>query len=218
MKNPLYKWLAPVLLIGVTLLGFFLLRPAEPGALFWINLIWLVALEVLFFVWLRWGRLKSRSVDEQTLYFRIFLGIGTLYYIIASVVWMLFFFICGTQTGRTLLCIHFNMPDILSTWPEMSVRIYLFGILALTVLWIVIASIMGRHDVVYNVEQTALENATEDVRGFVAELKALAAEHQTPETEREWRALIRDAESVPPRQLADRMDSFRTRANKLINK
>lgn len=218
MKNPLYRWLLPVLAIGVTLLGFFLLRPAEPGALFWINLVWLLALEILFFVWLRWGHLKSRSVDEQTVYFRVFLGIGTIYYIIAAIIWMLFFFICGTQTGRTLLCIHFNLPDILDTWPEMSIRIYLFGILALTVIWIVIASVMGRHDVAYNTQQTALENATEDVRNFVSELKSLAAEHQTDESRRDWNALIRDAESIPPHKLAENINSLRQRAEKLINK
>lgn len=217
MKNPFYSFLTPLLAIGVTLLGFFLLKPAEPTALYWINMTWLIALEVLFFVWLRWGRLQSRSVDEQTVYFRIFLGVSTLYYIAASIIWMLFFFICGTQTGRTLLCIHFDLPEILDTWPEMSIRIYLVGILAITVLWIVIAAVMGRHDVVYNTQQTELENATEDVRDLVAELKDLAADHATPETQRAWNALIRDAESVPPRQLASKADSFRSRANKLIN-
>ena len=217
MKNPFYSFLTPLLAIGVTLLGFFLLKPAEPTALYWINMAWLLALEVLFFVWLRWGRLESRGVDEQTVYFRIFLGVGTLYYIIAAIVWMIFFFICGTQTGRTLLCIHFDLPEILDTWPEMSIRIYLMGILVLTVIWVVFAAIMGRHDVVYNKQQTELENATEDVRDLVAELKSLAAEHSTPETERAWKTLIRDAESVPPRQLASKADSFRARAEKLMN-
>lgn len=216
MNNPFYKWLTPLLAISVTLLGFVLLKPDAPTSLYWINLAWLLALEMLFFVWLRWGRLQSRGVDEQTIYFRVFLGVGTLYYILASIVWMVFFFICGTQTGRTLLCIHFNLPDILDTWPEMSTRIYLFGILALTVIWVVVASIMGRHDVAYNTQQTDLEASTLEVRDLVAEFRALAAEHQTPETQRAWNALIRDAESVPPRQLAAKAESFRLRAEKLL--
>lgn len=216
MNNPFYKWLTPLLAISVTLLGFVLLKPDAPTSLYWINLAWLLALEMLFFVWLRWGRLQSRGVDEQTIYFRVFLSVGTLYYILASIVWMVFFFICGTQTGRTLLCIHFNLPDILDTWPEMSTRIYLFGILALTVIWVVVASIMGRHDVAYNTQQTDLEASTLEVRDLVAEFRALAAEHQTPETQRAWNALIRDAESVPPRQLAAKAESFRLRAEKLL--
>ncbi|MDY6384920.1 MAG: hypothetical protein SPL26_05245 [Bacteroidales bacterium] len=39
MKNPFYSWLTPVLAVGVTLLGFILLRPENPGTLFWINLV-----------------------------------------------------------------------------------------------------------------------------------------------------------------------------------
>ena len=217
MKHPFYTSLTPLLAIGVTLLGFFLLKPDEPTALYWINMGWLVALEMLFFVWLRWGHFDSRAMEGQTVYFRIFLGSETVYYILACVAWMIFFFICGTKVGRTLLCIHFNLPDILDTWPEMSLRIYLFGILALTVLWIVIASVMGRHDMTYNAEQTALESNTQAIRDLVAELKELAAEHETAETRRAWATLIRDAQSVPPAQLASKADSLRARAEKLIS-
>ena len=55
MKNPFYSWLTPLLAVGVTLLGFFLLRPEEPGGLFWINLGYTICLEILFFVWLHWA-------------------------------------------------------------------------------------------------------------------------------------------------------------------
>ena len=216
MKNPLYTILTPILTIGVTLLGFFLLKPAEPTSLYWINMAWLIALEVLFFVWLRWGRLSSRFAEEQTVPFRIFLGVMTLYYIIACIVWMVFFFICGTKVGHTLLCIHFNLPDILETWPEMSIRIYLIGILALTVIWIVVSSIMGRHDMVYNAQQTALENNTFTQRNFVSGLKAQAEEHQTAETKRAWATLIRDAESIAPAQFSAHVASLRARAQKLL--
>lgn len=217
MKNPFYSWLTPVLAVGVTLLGFMLLRPEEPTSLYWINLAYSICLEALFFVWLRWGRINSRSVDEQTIYFRVFLGVGTLYYIIAAVLWMLFFFICGTRTGQRLLAIHFDLPDILATWPEMSIRIYLFGILGLTVLWIVIASIVGRHDVAYNTRLTALENATADVRNVVAELKDMAEKHQTPKTQRAWKLLIMEAESIPPARLASNEERLRAKAEKLID-
>lgn len=217
MKNPFYSWLTPLLAVGVTLLGFFLLRPEEPGGLFWINLGYTICLEILFFVWLHWGRIKSRSVDEQTLYFRVFLGVGTLYYIIASVIWMIFFFLCGTSAGRQLLAIHFDLPDILSTWPEMTIRIYLFGILVLTVLWIVIASIVGRHDVKYNTMQTALENATEDVRSLAAELKDMAERYQTPQTQRDWKRLILEAESIPPAKVEAEGNRLRAKAEQLTN-
>ena len=216
MKNPLYQWLMPVLAIGATVLGFLLLMPDEPTALFWTNLTWSLALVVLFFVWLRWGRWTSRFVDEQTTYFRVFLGVGTWYYIVASVAWMMVYFAYGTEAGRSLLRVYLRHGKILEHLPEMSIRIYLFGILVLTVTWVVLATVMGRHDVAYNSQQTALENATADVRDFVAELRDLAAEHQTAQTKRAWAALIREAESVPPRQLQSKIDFLRQRANKLI--
>ena len=216
MKNPFYSLLTPLLTVGVTLFGFFLLKPEETTALYWINMVYLLCLELLFFVWLKWGRFESRIEDRQTPYYRIFLGVGTVWYIIASVLWMIYFFICGTRTGQTLLCIHFDLPQVLATWPELSIRLYLFVIVALTVAWIVIASIVGRHDVAYSLQQTSLEQNTADVRNLVAELKSLAEAHQTEQTRRQWSALIREAESVPPRQLATKEAGFRARANQLI--
>ena len=126
------------------------------------------------------------------------------------------YFAYGTEAGRSLLRVYLRHGNILEHLPEMSIRIYLFGILVLTVTWVVLATVMGRHDVAYNSQQTALENATADVRDFVAELRDLAAEHQTAQTKRAWAALIREAESVPPRQLQSKIDFLRQRANKLI--
>lgn len=216
MKNPLYRWLMPVLAICATILGYLLLMPDNPSALYWINLTWSLSLVVLFFVWLRWGRWNSRSVDEQTVYFRVFLGVGTLYYILASIAWMIVYFAYGTEAGRELLRVYLHHAKILQHLPELSIRIYLFGILVLTVTWVVLATIMGRHDVVYNTQQTALENATNDVRDLVAELKALAQQHQKPETKRAWATLIRDAESVPPRLIATKAPALRQQANQLM--
>jgi hypothetical protein len=216
MKNPFYAWLTPILAVGVTILGFLILKPEEPTAVYWINLIYSLCLVVLFFIWLKWGRWSSRSVDEQTLYFRVFLGVGTLYYIIAAVVWMLFFLLWSTETGQKLLTIHLGLSKLLAALPEPSVNIYLLGILLLTVLWIVIASIVGRHDVVYNTQQTALEQATDDVRAFVAELKEQAEQHQHPDTLRRWKALIREAESVPPARFGEQKDRLTRKAEELM--
>lgn len=216
MKNPFYAWLTPILAVGVTLLGFLILKPEEPTALYWINLVYSIGLVVLFFIWLKWGRWGSRSVDEQTLYFRVFLGVGTLYYIVAAVVWMLFFLLWSTETGQRLLTIHFGLSKLLAALPEPSVNIYLLGILLLTVLWIVVASIVGRHDVVYNTRQTALEQATDDVRTFVAELKEKADQQQHPDTLRRWKALIREAESIPPARFGEQKDRLTRKAEELM--
>ena len=54
-KNPFYTWLTPVLTGVVTIACFFLFQPEEPTALFWINLVYTLLLEALFFGWLLWG-------------------------------------------------------------------------------------------------------------------------------------------------------------------
>ncbi|MGP1539030.1 hypothetical protein [Bacteroides pyogenes] len=215
--NIFYGWLTPLLAFGITLSGFILLKPDEPTAVYWINMVWLFFLEGLFFVWLRWGHAEVKKVNNQTPYFRIFLGVSTLYYIAAGVLWMVYYFFVGTHPGRKLMCIHFDLPEILDAFPEMSVRLYLFGILVLTVLWVVVASIVGRRDAAYNTQQTQLENDTNDIRLLVQELKDMAATYQCSDTERAWRALIRDAESVLPSQITAHKPAFMARAQKLIN-
>ncbi|MBP5346225.1 MAG: hypothetical protein J6X31_02285 [Bacteroidales bacterium] len=54
-KNPLYTWLTPVSTGVVTIVCFFLFQPEETTALFWINLVYTLLLEALFFGWLLWG-------------------------------------------------------------------------------------------------------------------------------------------------------------------
>ena len=51
----------------------------------------------------------------------------------------------------------------------------------------------------------------------VDELNALAKEHAKPETERAWKQLIMEAESVAPKQFASRYASLRQKADNLIN-
>lgn len=196
MKNPFYTILTPVLVLGATLLGFVLLKPAEPTAFYWINLAWVATLELLFFFWMRWGHLRMEIEEKQTNPFGLFLGTSTLYYIIACVVWMLFFYFTEERL-------------------ELSHRLYLVVLVVLTALWVLLSATMGRHDVANNEQQTQLENNTLNQREFVAQLKAQAAEYQTEESKRAWATLIREAESVPPAQFASKADAFTARAEKL---
>lgn len=214
--NPFYSWLTPALAYGVTLLGFVLLKPDSPTAVYWINMVYTFFLEVLFFIWLNKGHAEIKEVTQQTPYFKVFLGVCTLYYIGAAVLWMVYYFLCGTELGRQLLCIHFDLPEVLSTFPEMSVRLYLFGILALTVIWIVVASIVGQHDMEYNTQHIQLEQDTDEIRQLVRELRELAEQYSNPSNEREWNKLIREADSIVPSQIAGERGHIMDKANKLI--
>jgi Tfp pilus assembly protein PilV len=100
---------------------------------------------------------------------------------------------------------------------NVDLKVYLLVIGVLSLLWIVLASIVGSQDTQYHAQQTQLEDATMDIRAFRDELKALAKEYAKPETERAWKQLIMEAESVAPKQFAARYASLRQKADILIN-
>jgi hypothetical protein len=90
-------------------------------------------------------------------------------------------------------------------------------IATISLIWIVLASIIGRQDTHYHAQQTQLEDSTMDIRAFRDELKVLAQEHATPATERAWKQLIMEADSIPPKQFAARYAQLRKKAEQLIN-
>lgn len=193
--NPFYTWLPALLTIVVTVLGFLVFAPEEPGKLFYVNLVYLIVLEGLFFGWFHMGKLKGDA--DQTPYFKVFVGIHTMYYLLVSIVWMVIY------------------TAFLSE--KVDLKIYLLVIAIISLIWIVLASIIGRQDTHYHAQQTQLEDSTMDIRAFRDELKVLAQEHATPTTERAWKQLIMEADSIPPKQFAARYAQLRKKAEQLIN-
>ena len=193
--NPFYTWLPGLLTIVVTLLGFLVFAPEEPGKLFYVNMVYLVVLEGLFFGWFHMGKLKSDAA--QTPYFKVFVGMHTMGYLVVSLLWMLIYTIFLSE--------------------KVDLKVYLLVIGILSLIWIVFASIVGSQDTHYHEQQTQLEDTTMDIRAFRDELKVLAKEHAKPETERAWKQLIMEADSIPPKQFAARYASLREKADKLIN-
>lgn len=211
--NIFYTWLPCILTILVTILGFFLFIPTDPTALFYINLVYLIVLEGLFFGWFYMGKLESDR--EQTPFFKVFIGVHTMYYLMISLLWMLLYTLLLSKSGHEWLSKVFETESITS-WPVLSVRVYVLVIGILAVIWIILASIVGRQDVAYHTQQTQLEESTMDVRAFCDELRQMAQEHATPQTQRAWKQLIMEAESVPPKQFAQRYPQLREKANNLI--
>ena len=193
--NPFYTWLPGLLTVVVTLLGFLVFAPEEPGKLFYVNMVYLVVLEGLFFGWFHMGKLKSDAA--QTPYFKVFVGMHTMGYLVVSVLWMLIYTIFLRE--------------------KVDLKVYLLVIGGISVIWVVLASILGSQDTQYHAQQTQLEDTTMDIRAFREELKSLAAAHEKPETARAWKQLIMEAESVPPKQFAARQAQLRQKAEKLIN-
>ena len=193
--NPFYTWLPGLLTIVVTLLGFLVFAPEEPGKLFYVNMVYLVVLEGLFFGWFHMGKLKSDAA--QTPYFKVFVGMHTMGYLVISLLWMLIYSVFLSE--------------------KVDIKVYLLVIGILSLVWIVLASIIGSQDTHYHAQQTQLEDTTMDIRAFRDELKSMAEEHATPETQRAWKQLIMEADSVPPKQFAARYASLRKKAENLIN-
>ena len=193
--NPLYTWLPGLMTVVVTVLGFLVFAPEEPGKLFYVNMVYLVLLEILFFGWFHMGKLKSDAA--QTPYFKVFVGMHTMGYLVVSLMWMLIYTVFLSE--------------------KVDLKVYLLVIGVLSLIWIVMASIVGSQDTQYHAQQTQLDNTTMDICAFRDELKALAKEHTKPETERAWKQLIMEAESVAPKQVAARYASLRQKAEKLIN-
>ena len=193
--NPFYTWLPGLLTIVVTLLGFLVFAPEEPGKLFYVNMVYLVVLEGLFFGWFHMGKLKSDAA--QTPYFKVFVGMHTMGYLVVSLLWMLIYTVFLSE--------------------KVDLKIYLLVIGVLSLIWIVLASIVGSQDTQYHAQQTQLEDTTMDIRALRDELKSMAEEHATPETQRAWKQLIMEADSVPPKQFAARYASLRKKAENLIN-
>lgn len=214
MKNPFYTWLAPALTIAMTVLVFMLVKSESPSAIFWMNMIYTLYLELLCFAWLHWGGQNPAFENRQSRPFRFVTGISTIYYIIVAAAWMIIATLLNTQGGQKLLTSIFSNSG--ASGASLAVRIYLLGALVITALWILFNSASERHDSSYAVQHDSLEKSTADVRRFVEELKNLEKTHSTPDNAREWKALIRDAESTPPAQFAARISQFQTRKNKLI--
>lgn len=143
------------------------------------------------------GENVVERVSFRTPMFQAFLGVCGFYYTLAGLAWMLFYTMIGAELG-------------------ISLRIYVVGILLLTVFWIVAANLVGRHGAGH-ASQSMLENCVEDMKEYVDGLRQMSEEYGKPETVRLWKQLIVEAESIPPRQFASKKTRLAARAQQLIN-
>jgi hypothetical protein len=132
----------PVVVITVTIALFFLFKPETITSLFYINLCYVVFLEVIFFGYLNMLHIKTQ--DLSTPFFIVF-GIYAFYYIIISVCWVLLY---------SLLLAHFFD----------SLKIYIAGIMILTLLWIIISVLTAQADSNYKQTTDKLKTQGQSLR------------------------------------------------------
>lgn len=202
----------------LTLTGFAMFKPDDTTALYWINLFFLLFLEVLATFQLQVVReLATTGKKPFSSQFSIFLGVHTITYISLSVCWIIVYFLSATELGREILQTRFFLARLLDRFPEASLRIYIFGILILTVCWILVSIVAGKHDVAYQEQQTKFVNQTEELRKYVAVLERAAKQKSTKENELEWQRLIREVSTTAPKDFADRKPEFDILFNNLNN-
>jgi hypothetical protein len=135
----------PIVVIAVTVALFFLFKPQETTELFYINLVFSVILEGVFFGFLNVLHLKKDGVS--TPFIAIF-GMYSIFYIILGVVWMLgySFLISGVIPEemipyRWLRAIY----AFFQSYP-VPLKIYVAVIVVLTLLWVGISLLTAQID------------------------------------------------------------------------
>lgn len=123
--------IAPLAVILVTIALFFIFMPAEPGTLFWTNLVYSVFLEIILFAYIVW--LPSR---DSSIVLKWMSGIYSVFYIGIALVWMLLFSI--------LLC-H---------W--LPIKVYFAVIMVLTVLWVLVGAVTVKVDNIDRISSASL--------------------------------------------------------------
>lgn len=86
--NLLADWVMPGAFLLVTIILFFVFQPQETTALFYVNMVYTLLLEVLFFGWLRFGRKGS---SDTSMIFRLVSGTLSGVYVVVGFVIMLIY-------------------------------------------------------------------------------------------------------------------------------
>jgi len=146
----------PIVVIATTITLFFMFKPEETTSLFWINLFYTIFLEAVFFGYLNILQIKTK--DLSTPFFVVF-GVYCVYYIIAGIGWM-------------LLC-----SLVLPLFTE-SLKIYIAGLLLLTLLWIIISVITAQTDSNYKQTVNTLKERGQSLNFYTQKITLLASRYE----------------------------------------
>ena len=124
--NTIAGIILPVVVMIMTAALFFMFKPQETTALFYINLCYVIFLEAVFFGYLNLFRAKTEDLsDLSTPYLSIF-GVFSVYYIILGLVWLFVY---------SLILLNY-----------MPLKLYAAGLMILTLLWILVSVLTEQTD------------------------------------------------------------------------
>lgn len=150
--NLFADYVLPLITVVVTVVLFFLFCPEEETALFYVNMVYAVVLEAIFFVWLNFGRKGS---EDTSVVFRIVSGVLSGIYVFAGFVWMLLY-------GLLL-------SDIL------SLKYYVAVIIILTLIWVIVGTLIAQTDSNYKKGVDLTQNATLTLASLSAKVNQLCS-------------------------------------------
>ena len=152
--NIIANIILPLVVIVMTVVLFFMFKPQETTPLFYINLFYAVFLEAILFGY--FNLLYVKTKDFSTPFFAVF-GVYSLYYIIVGIGWLLLY---------SLLLSHF-----------MSLKIYITGLMVLTLLWIIISVLTAQTDSNYKQTTNKLKAQGQSLNFYTQKITLLASRY-----------------------------------------
>jgi hypothetical protein len=144
----------PVTVILMTATLFFMFRPENCSALFYLNLGYTIFLEAIFFGYIN---VIYRKIKEFSTPFVAVFGIYSLYYVIVGAGWMLLY---------SLVLSHF-----------FSLKIYIAALIVLTLLWIIISVLTAQADSHYKETVDKLNDRQYTLEYYTQKITLLASRY-----------------------------------------
>jgi hypothetical protein len=151
----------PVMVGALTATLFFMFRPADCTALFYLNLGYTVWLEVVFFGYIH---LLYRGIPRTSTPFLALFGIFSLFYVVAGGVWMV---------GYSLAL----------AW-VLPLKVHVAVLIVLTLTWIVVSVLTARSDSNYKATVDVLDDRRRTLEYYTRRITLLASRHEKLREER----------------------------------
>ena len=131
----------PCVVYAATIGLFLLLMPEETTALYWVNMVYLILLETVFFGWLVWVRADAKEVTPML---AVIMGTYAAYYVSAGMVCII-----GSAVA--------------SLFVTVSIKWYIAALVLITILWLIPAALMAQADSNHAERQAQVPNKREEL-------------------------------------------------------
>ncbi len=145
----------PIVVIAITIVLFFMFKPVDATILFYLNLGYLIFLEIIFFGYL--NVLYSKVKDFSTPFLAVF-GIYAFYYIVIGVIFMLVYSLALSNL--------------------LPLKHYIAALMVLTVLWIIISVLTAQVDSNYKGTVDKLKDDVHTLNFYTQKINLLANRYE----------------------------------------